>query len=161
MWHRVSAQWTKVTCLQPLDDTISVKDMRARHTDECRANQKLLHTDDTFFNRVVLKRKLMQCLNGRLSGRDCVGLPKDCIERGVIMINLYIRSSNHGLAACPWLSPTNSTNDVNHVATRYRSMLIKKRIGSRNVFGNQEITHKRETETKQLIGFRNRGVVLI
>ena len=89
----------------------------------------------------------MQCLNRRLSGRDCVGLPKDCVERGVIMINLYIRSLNHGLAACPWPTPTNSTNDVNHVASSYQSMLIKKRIGSRNVFGNQEITHKSETET--------------
>lgn len=68
------------------------------------------------------------------------------------MINLYIRSSNHGLAACPWPTPTNSTNDVNHVARSYRSMLIKKRIGSRNVFGNQE-----RGKRKQLIGFRNRG----
>ena len=80
-------------------------DMQARHMGEYRINRKLLHADETFSNQLLLKPKLVQCLNGRLSRWDGVGLkirlflgmPKDCIEHGLFtshngFINLRVPS---------------------------------------------------------------------
>ena len=45
MWHSISAQRTVVTGLQPLDDTISMIDMRTWHASDFRTSLKLLQTD--------------------------------------------------------------------------------------------------------------------
>ena len=91
MWHWISTQRTDVTPLQPLDNTLFMIDMRARHASHFQTSLKLLRAYDTCCNRVqliLLKGNLLQCFNGWFGCRNKFPLmiPHDRIDHLIIII---------------------------------------------------------------------------